>query len=268
MGAVDIEIMGLLISSLLMIIPIAIFWYYKTGLIKHLGIAFIRMAAQLSLVGFYLTYIFELNSWILNFTWLIVMVVAASFTIIRRAELKNRFMLAPALLALIIELIINGSVIALLIIGTKDFFDARYMIPISGMLVGNCLSSAIVGIRSFYGALGQNEGRYRYALMNGATIHEALFPFIRTAMKDAFSPTIANTASIGLIWLPGMMTGQLLGGSDPVTAIKYQIMIIVTIFVGSVLTVFFSINISKKFAFDEMDMFNKNVFLSGRAKRN
>ena len=260
MGAVNINEIDLLIGSVLMLIPVAILAYYKTGLLKSLAVAFLRMAAQLSLVGFYLTYIFELNAWWLNTIWLVVMVVAASFTIIKRTELKNKYFFTPVLLALLTELIINGAIIAVIIIGTDDFFNARYMIPISGMLVGNCLSSAIIGIRSFYNSLGANEARYRYYLMSGASKHEALFPFISSAMKEAFNPIIANTATIGLIWLPGMMTGQLLGGSDPVTAIKYQIMIIFTIFVGSVLTVFLSINISKRFAFTDMDMFDKNIY--------
>ncbi len=250
----------MLLGTLVIIIPVAILYYYRTGLNKPLAIAFLRMIVQLALVGLYLEYIFELNSIIVNIIWMIVMIIAAAYTIVERVELKLRYFFLPILIGIITGIIVNGSIFAFVLVGSESFFDARYIIPIMGMLIGNSLNSAIIGVRSFFQKLSGEVERYRYYLMCGATRNEALFQFISEAMQDAFSPTIASTATIGLIWLPGMMTGQILGGSDPITAIKFQIMIIITIFVCSVITLAISLNLSKLFAFDDFDMFDKNIF--------
>ncbi len=257
MGAADISWLGLFLGSLVLIIPIAIFLYYKTGLIKDTLWSFGRMAVQLVLVGLYLGYIFELDSIWVNLLWVLIMAVAATITIIRRSEIKSKYFALPIFNAIVFSTVLNGGIIALVEIGTQSFFNARFLIPISGMLIGNCLGSAIIGIRSFYKSLIKDEEKFNYDLACGATRNEALQPFFTDAMKEAFSPLIANTASIGLIWLPGMMTGQILGGSDPMLAIKYQVMIIVGIFVSSVLTVYLSIYGSKTFIFNEWDQFDK-----------
>lgn len=259
MGASDISWLNLFLGSLILLIPVAVLLYYKTGLTKAMLIAFGRMAVQLMLVGLYLMYIFKLNSLTVNFLWLLLMIFAATLSIIKRSEIRISSFFIPVLIGVLADVIVNFLVFIFIISGTENFFNARYFIPLSGMIIGNCLSSGIIGIRSFYGSLSKNEERYRYSLMCGATRNEALFPFMRAAMKDAFSPTIASTATIGLIWLPGMMTGQILGGTDPVISIKYQIVIIIAIFVGSVLTVAVSLNLSERFAFDEYDLLRKDV---------
>jgi len=255
----DITWLNLAIGSIIMIIPIVIFYYYRTGLSKPTLIAFGRMAVQLFLVGIYLKYIFDYNAIWLNVLWVIVMVFIASYTVIKRSDLKQKKIYIPVLLGITANIIINGLLVAFIVIGTEHFFNARYIIPIMGMFIGNSLNSAIIGLRSFYKSLVNDEERYKYYLMCGAEKNEALFPFLSEALKDAFNPTIASTATIGLIWLPGMMTGQILGGSDPLTSIKYQIMIIIGIFAGSVISVFVSLILSKRFVFDKWDMFDKSV---------
>lgn len=101
------------------------------------------------------------------------------------------------------------------------------------------------------------KARYKYSLIAGATRSEALRPFISEALKISFAPTIASNATIGLIWLPGMMTGQILGGSDPMTAIKYQILIVISIFVGGVVTVFTALSLSRNIHLMRMIIYEK-----------
>lgn len=267
MNIADISWVALGFVFLTLIIPFFVFIRYKTGLAKPLAIAILRMTGQLILVGLYLKYIFELNSIWINLGWALLMIIAASFLIISRSEIKTKPFFAPIFIAILSNVLVNGGVVALLVVGSDSFFQARYLIPISGMIIGNSLSSAIIGIRYFYNELEKQEEKYQYRIMCGATRNEALFPFMSEALKNAFSPTIANTASIGLIWLPGMMTGQILGGSSPTTAIKYQIMIVVAILAGSVLTVFVSLILSRAFVFDERDRLKKSVLAPTSLKK-
>jgi putative ABC transport system permease protein len=259
MGQTDISWLNLGLGSLIVIIPLLIFLYYKTGLVKDSLIAFGRMTLQLFLVGFYLEFIFELNSIWINLAWVLVMINAAAFMVVRRSDLRQKYFYLPITFAVVANVIINGAVFTFIIVGADNIFGARYLIPIMGMVIGNTLNSSIIGLRSFFNFLKKDEQLYKFYLMCGATREEALFGFTGRALKEAFNPVIASTAVIGLIWLPGMMTGQILGGSDPMLAIKYQIIIVLAIFAGSVITVFTALYISRIIAFNKFELLRKEA---------
>lgn len=248
------------LSYILLSIPIIILFYYKTGLVKDLIIAIVRMTVQLIFIGFYLNYIFLLNQWWLNFAWIILMVAASSITIVKRSDLKYKYFIGFVFIGVLLGLLFTHLIFVVFVIGIDFWIFAQFLIPISGMIIGNCLSSSIIAIRSFYHSLLKEEEKYRYYLSCGATINEALFPFIRKSLIEAFNPTIANTATIGLIWIPGMMTGQILGGIEPIDAIKYQLIIMVAVIASGIITAFFSINLSKKFVFDSYNLLNKQIY--------
>ena len=105
-----------------------------------------------------------------------------------------------------------------------------------GILLGNMLGVNVMGLNTYYSQLIREQGLYHYMIGNGATIKEAVCPFIREALEKAFAPAIANMAVMGLVALPGTMIGQILGGSSPEVAIKYQIMIVVSKAVLHVIT--------------------------------
>lgn len=259
MGSTDISYLGLGFGIITLLIPIIIFYKYKTSLSKPTIAAFSRMLLQLAFVGIYLKYIFDIDSIILNILWVIIMVIAASFSVSQRSDFKLKIFLLPILISISTNVIINSIFFAFLILSKDQFLSARYLIPIMGMVIGNTLNSTIVGIRSYKQQLLFNEDEYCYNLMCGAEISESQNKFISNSLKEAFNPTIASTAVIGLIWLPGMMTGQILGGSDPFVAIKYQIVIIITIFVGSVLTVLVAILLINKISFDKYGNIKKDL---------
>lgn len=113
--------------------------------------------------------------------------------------------------------------------------------------MGNMLSANVIAINSYKNNFNRDRQLYIYRLANGATYQEANAPFIKGALIQSFNPTIASMAIMGLISLPGTMTGQILGGSSPDIAIKYQIMLMSSIFVASFISVLITLLlISKK----------------------
>jgi putative ABC transport system permease protein len=212
------------------------------------------------LVGLYLEFIFDLNSPVINISWVLIMVVAAAITVSKRTDLKFNFIFIPILTGIATNVLINGLLFAFIVIGTAHILDARYLIPLMGMIIGNTLNASIIGIRTYFNQIKANIETFKYDLLCGATLREALMQFNTGAYREAFNPVIASTAVIGLIWLPGMMTGQILSGSSPMHAIKYQIIIIITIFAGTAITIFTSLTMSKKFAFDQFDNLKKDIF--------
>jgi putative ABC transport system permease protein len=259
-GAYNISLLNLGIGYLLLLIPILILLKYKTGLAKDSVIAVIRMTIQLFLVGFYLKYVFLWDYWWLNILWALIMLAVATITIGGRANMKKSLFIIPIFTALLTSMTIVDVYFLKIVLGLKHLTTARYFIPITGMIMGNCMRSNVIALDTFYKRLNKERTLYRFLIGNGATREEAQLPFMREALKVAFNPMIANTAVMGLISLPGMMTGQILGGSSPNVAIKYQIMLMITIFVASTLTVFLTIKIVNHFVFDKYDRLKIELF--------
>jgi len=252
----------MVLCFILLLIPIAVSYYFKLQLIGPTLESAFRMAIQLALVGIFLTFVFDLNSTIINIVWVMVMVIVASHNVLKNAELKIQSLIAPLITSFALTnmgmlLYFNSFIIDL-----ANVFDARYFIPIGGMVLGNSLRANIVGINDFCDQIQRNENRYLSKLSLGAEKHEALMPYMRKSLRNALKPTIANMATIGIVFLPGMMTGQILGGSSPLTAIEYQIAIMVAIYVTTVINVLMALIILMYRGFDEYGMFRKNMLKS------
>lgn len=260
MEIIEMSWWQLAIGFLILIIPAAILWRYKTGLNKKLGIATLRMTLQLLFVGYYLEYLFEYDSAWINMGWILVMVIVADFATIDRSELqRKRSLLLPIFGATLVGIIIIDLFFLEMVIQLPKLLAAQYTIPITGMVLGNCLRSNVIGINAFYYSIDEHRERYQFYLAGGASRSEALFPFFREALKKSANPTLASMATIGLVSLPGMMTGQILSGSSPLTAIKYQIMIMLAIFSGTILSVYLGIKWSNYTVFSERDTFDQTI---------
>lgn len=264
MEIIDLSWWQLSIGFLILIIPAYILWKYKTGLNKKLWFATLRMTLQLLFVGYYLEYLFELdNPWV-NMGWIMIMVGVADFATIDRSELKRKKSLVlPIFAATFLGIIVIDFFFLELVIQLPKFLAAQYTIPITGMVLGNCLRSNVIGINAFYYSIDEHKERYRFFLSSGATRSEAVFPFFRDALKKSANPTLASMATIGLVSLPGMMTGQILSGSSPLIAIKYQIMIMLAIFSGTVLSVYLGITFSNRSVFNKCNMLDESIFKKG-----
>lgn len=236
------------------IIPIVIINYkMKIVMNKHLIYALFRMTIQLVLVGFFLQYVFLLNNSWINSAYVLFMIVAAALSTVKTCGLtiKNQFL--PILLGFGIPNIVMILFINQFVIGLNNIFDAQYYIPLMGMLLGNSLSGNIIGVNSFYDGLRKNERQYFYRLALSANQWEATLPWYKEAVVACLNPSIASTETVGLVFLPGMMTGQILAGAMPMTAIIYQIVIMAAILISRYFSIHLSILLTRKTAFDGYD---------------
>jgi putative ABC transport system permease protein len=196
-------------------------------------------------LGIYLKFIFQLNNWVVNISYLLLMTVVAAFSVLSGSPVKMRYWLLPIMASLTLTLFPIAFFFSEWVVSPLQLFDARYLIPISGMLLGNSLKTNIIGLNMFFGSVrSQQELQWQMHGL-GATKYEALLPIMRQTIHAAVNPTIATTATIGLVSLPGMMTGQLLAGEAPDVAIKYQIAIIIGILCIS----FYSVSLQTFFAY-------------------
>lgn len=259
MATLDIELSRMILLYGLCLLPWLLLRLIGLLLSRDIGISVIRMSAQLALVGFYLKLLFDLNNPWLNGLWILMMLMVADFSILRRAGLKVRYFALTTFTAIAFSILFSTAFLVFLVIQPDIYYDARYIVPLAGMILGNCLQGNVIALERFYSVLRKNENEYATFLMLGATRQEAVLPYFRDAIKAAISPTIAGMATMGLVSLPGMMTGQILGGSEPWVAVKYQIAIMICIFTSTTLATVINLKLSLNSAFNAFDVLRDEV---------
>lgn len=259
MSASDISTAGMLFSSFAVIISLIILSFFKINLKKEVIVTFIKMTVQLLLVGLYLEVMFNLNNPLINSLYIVIMIIVADFIILKSSGFNSSlfFYTLPAYMISIVFVLLFYTIF---VFRPANFFDARYIIPVAGMLLGNSMTRTVVTLERFYSSIKQENDTYLSYLSMGATIKEAAIPFFKKAYKAGIAPSLASYAAIGLISLPGMMTGQILGGSKPMTAVKYQIAIIFAIFAATEISTVFALVFSIKKGFNKNGMLNKGIF--------
>lgn len=257
---VDIGPWRLAAAYLLLIVPFAILLWYRVPMVGRTAMGVVRMTVQLIFVGLYLQVIFKLNIVWLNAAWLLVMVSVADVSIVRSCSLRLRSIAGPLLVALLAGTALPLVLFTGLILQRQKLLDAQYAIPIGGMILGNCLRADIIGVRTFYEGIRTGEKAFLQSLAHGATLSEATRPYMRKACQAALAPTVATMCTIGLVSLPGMMTGVVLGGASPAIAIKYQIAIMISIFSGTSITLALGLWLTTKTSFTPYGPLDRTIF--------
>ncbi len=242
---VEINIISFALVYLLLIIVLAIMKKSEIKQSKLLFIASIRMTIQLTLAGFILLYIFENPHPLFTVAYIFSMIAFATHRIIS----MNKWMNPKLKTIIILSMALPGILILaffLVAILKVDFFNAQYAIPISGMIMGNAMTGIGLGLKSFHENIHSQQNRID-ALQNiGAKPDKILNPIINQSLETAILPSINSMIGMGIVALPGMMTGQILSGVVPTTAILYQISIAIIICATTCMAIYMSLNWGSK----------------------
>lgn len=225
---------------LLLLIVLFVMKKSKINQSKLLVVASVRMTTQLVLAGFILTYIFQNPRPIFTVIYLFLMIGFAIYMVLQRNKIINsRFKIIVAA-----SLALSGiSIVCFFIMAVVgvNIFNPQYTIPISGMVIGNAMTGVGLGLKTFSENIGAQRNRIDALINMGVTPQKILTPFVNQAIETALLPTLNSMLGMGVISLPGMMTGQILSGTLPMTAIFYQIAIIIAISAVTCLSVFCSL---------------------------
>ncbi len=232
----DISYLGLFFALILLLFPILIFSHLRLKLNGQLFVSFGRMILQLSLMGVWLQFLFNQERWWLTLLWMLVMISNAIFTLKGRLKFQRKILLPILSSTLFISSIIIMPWVLIMIVKPQPLFSPTFAIPIYGMVLGNSMNSCALALERFESGLSDNWRAYYTRISLGANLWEAALPSFRKAMHASLLPQLLNIASMGVVSLPGMMTGQILGGASPLVAIKYQMMIMIAIFAGVCIT--------------------------------
>ncbi len=227
-GIVQLQLWQFSLIYLLLLIVIFIMKRCSINRTKLLIVASIKMTVQLILSGLILTYIFENPHPIFVVAYVSVMVWFSIHRVLsNNKDLNKRF---KAVIALSIA---SSGLFVLLffvcVVVGESIFNPQYVIPISGMLMGNTMTGVSLGIKTFRESLDGQRAKINALLCFGAAPKKILMPFVKQSLETAMLPTINSMIGMGVVSLPGMMTGQILSGTLPTTAILYQIAIMIAI---------------------------------------
>ncbi|AEV38765.1 hypothetical protein PSE_4261 [Pseudovibrio sp. FO-BEG1] len=220
------------------IIPLSLLWSMGLkDLSRDLAISIVRMSIQLLVIGFYLQTVFDLDNLALNILWLVAMALIAAITSAGRAEMPRLKSAIPLTSAILIAMLPVLLMFIVVLSRPVPWYSAQITIPIAGMLLGNALGSLVIALRRFNLRTPEDREHIELLTTMGATKLEARRTLVKASLRAAASPVIASMATLGLVSLPGMMTGQILGGFNPIEAVQYQIAIMLGISASQTLSI-------------------------------
>lgn len=242
---IQISLGRFLLIYLLLLIVLAIMKKCKIQQSKLLLLGSLQMTVQLVIAGFLLTYIFENPKPIYTVLYVVLMVAFAVHRVLsKNKELNFKFKcyIAGALAISGIGIIVFFIVFVV----NENLFNPQYAIPLSGMIFGNVMTGLNLGLKTFYESLNAERNKMEALLNFGGNPNDILRPFVFQSLETALLPTLNSMVGMGIVSLPGIMTGQILSGTPPTTAILYQISIMIAISTGVCLCVFASLYLGHK----------------------
>lgn len=242
---------SLILSAVLILIPLYISYKEHLGLEKEIIISIIRAVVQLIIVGYLLELIFGIESPIFTVILVLIMIINASVNTKNRGGKINN-VITISFIAMTIGTTIT---ITILVLSGAIKFVASEIIPISGMVVSNAMVAIGLSYRSLNNEFKNKRAEVEVKLSLGADIKESSRDILRESIKLAVIPTIDSAKTLGIVSLPGMMTGLILGGTSPLVAVKFQIMVTFMILSSSSLATLAATYLCYK------DFFNKRMQL-------
>lgn len=228
----------LALSALLIVVNLALSVALRLGLARSLLIAALRMVVQLLLVGFVLEWLFTQDNALVVVAIALVMTAIAGVSAVNRTQRRFAGIYWHSLLSVLTASALVTGFATVGIIRVQPWYDPQYLIPLLGMVLGNTLNGISLGLDRFMEGLVTQRDQVETLLALGATRWEAAHQTLREAIRVGMIPTINSMMVMGLVSLPGMMTGQILAGANPIDAVRYQIVIVFMIAAGAALGIF------------------------------
>ena len=250
MGVIEIGWVELAAATGFILVSGSLAFWFRLGITKPLAIATARTYLQLLALGIALRWIFEVQTVWLVLAILLLMLSTAVHTVLSRLTERGR----PIWLGTVGGVFLSGLVVPIavtaLLIHIDPWYQARVFLPIAGMVIGNTMNGIALCQERLLESFRSRREEVLLRLSLGATAWEASFPLVRESFRAGMIPTMNGMATVGLVFIPGMMTGQVLAGVDPATAAKYQIVVMLMLSAGTALGTMVALRLSYRQAFD------------------
>ncbi|GJQ09869.1 hypothetical protein GpartN1_g1660.t1 [Galdieria partita] len=225
-GAIPLDPEQLIFAGGFLIANIIAIHLLELGLERDITMGGFRATVQLLMVGYFLRWVFLTRQVAVVMLAFGIMLSVAVWTATRRVKRKLPGLLYKSAVSIVIGSGLTTVIVTAFVIGTDPWWDPRYFLPLAGMIVGNAMNAAALVSERMVSEIISRQGEIEALLSLAATPRQAVAPALRAALRSSMIPSINGMMTVGLVSLPGMMTGQMLGGADPSVAARYQLMIV------------------------------------------
>ncbi len=240
-GALEIGYLQLALALGFVLLAGGASLWLKLGLGRDILVGSLRTFAQLFLMGYVLIYVFGLQT-----PWPVLAIFAgmiffAARIVTGRVKQHGVPVFWPIFLSMLLSYMVVSYLVVGVVVASDPWWLPRYFLPLGGMVVGNSMNAMALSVERLFSEVRNRSAEVETLLCLGADPREATAAMFSEAVRAGMIPSINSMMGVGLVFIPGMMTGQILAGADPLSAIKYQIVVMLMLVgsttVGSVLAV-------------------------------
>ncbi|THB65405.1 MAG: iron export ABC transporter permease subunit FetB [Desulfovibrio sp.] len=233
---IPISMVDLVISLVFILAAGLVSVLHKLSLHKDLLIGTARTFIQLLIMGYALTFVFELDSVLLVMGVYVVMIVFGAQIIHGRVKEREVNYLGPTFLSMLAGYFLIAYVVTGVVVGSDPWWKPQYFVPLAGMVIGNSMSALAISLERLFTDLRAKLREVEMRLSLGADYAEASHEIMADALKAGMIPSINSMMGVGLVFIPGMTAGQVLAGSDPLMAVRYQIVVMLMMVASTALS--------------------------------
>lgn len=253
MSYLEIPLVRVGVAALLVALAAVLSRAARLGLEKELGVGAVRAAVQLVAIGYALRLVIATNHPAAVVGVLAAMWAVAGFTSTQRLRHgpPARVLFPYALAAIGLGAFVALAPVFLFVIPLRPWFDARYVIPLAGMMLSSAMNVVAQVFERLFASAKADEAALEQRLALGARPDQALASHVTAALRAALIPTINGLVTVGLVALPGMMTGQILSGVAPEQAVRYQIVVMYQLVAVAAVAGFAAATFARRLLFTE-----------------
>ena len=215
-------------AASLVVVAMAISTWLRLGLTQNLFVGAIRACIQLTIMGYVLVFVFESTNFALIVLLLLFMIGLAAQTASARqrsSPFDRRRVGLYAFLSILLSTAITLSFITQVVVQIDPWYSPQYWVPLGGMVIANSMNAAALGAERFFSEMASRRFEVETLPAMGANPRQACASLYRRAVGAAMMPTVSSMMVVGLVSIPGMMSGQILSGVSPLLAIRYQLVV-------------------------------------------
>jgi putative ABC transport system permease protein len=266
-GYQNLSLFDIGLAAALIVVNGALSVALDLGLERRLLIAAVRTVVQLLLIGYVLGWVFAFSRWYVVLPLMALMTIIAGFAASGRGRRTYAGQRADSIVSIWGSSWLIGAFGLFVVIRIHPWYEPQYAIPILGMILGNTLTGVSLGIERMTEELTAGRAAVEMSLALGASRWEAAQGPARQAVRAGMIPTLNQMAVVGLVSLPGMMTGQVLAGQSPLQAVRYQIVIMFLIAAASGLGVVGAVVLTYRRLFSSDHRFMASKLIERNARK-
>lgn len=253
MNVISLSVLDLSMAAVLILLVAVLSFVLQLGLANRIIIAAFRTVIQLVLIGLVLKTLFAQNNFFFIAALSLIMLLVAGREVMARQKRRFGGLWGYGLgtLSMFVSSFTLTVYALIIVVGTEPWYTPQYAIPLLGMMLGNTMTGVSLALDNLTNTAWQQRATIEARLILGQDWRTAIGGITRDSIRIGMIPTINAMAAAGIVSLPGMMTGQILSGTEPVEAVKYQILIMFLITAGTGFAAMLATWIGAKHLFDD-----------------